>query len=44
MFVLNYSAEQAEITLKTDMRNLFTGEREMGQIVVEKYGVRIYAV
>lgn len=44
LFVLNYSAEQAEITLKTDMRNLFTGEREMGQIVVEKYGVRIYAV
>lgn len=44
LFVLNYSAEQAEITLKTNMRNLFTGEREMGQIVVEKYGVRIYAV
>ena len=44
LFVLNYSAEQAEITLKTDMRNLFTGEREMGQIVVEKYGVRIYVV
>lgn len=42
LFVLNYLAEQAEITLKRRLRNLLSGEEEEGRILLEKYGVRVY--
>ncbi len=42
LFVLNYSAEQTEITLNKSLSNLLSEKREEGKITIEKYGVRVY--
>ena len=42
LFVLNYSAEQTEITLNKSLSNLLSEKREEGKISIEKYGVRVY--
>ena len=42
LFVLNYTAGETSIELKTPMMNLITRQEEAGVITVEKYGVRVY--
>ncbi len=44
MFVLNYLKNPVYITLKREMKNLWTGEMEQSRIELEKYGVRVYLI
>lgn len=41
-FLLNYLPEAAKITLKKALVNLWTGEKEEGEIILDKYGVRVF--
>ncbi len=41
IFLLNYMAEEKEITFKKTMINLLTGEKSVGKVKIEKYGVMI---
>ena len=41
-FVLNYSAEPAEIVLGEAKTDLYTGETVQGRVQVEPYGTRVY--
>ena len=42
LFVLNYLAEEAQITLHKEAKDLFSGEFVQGEITLEPYGVRVY--
>lgn len=44
LFVLNYTAEPAEINIHTSLYNLLEQREETGRQILEKYGVRIYRV
>lgn len=42
LFVLNYTAQEVRLNLKKPMTSLWSGGTESGEILLEKYGVRVY--
>lgn len=44
LFVLNYHARPARLTLKRKLKNLWTGQDESGEMLLEEYGVKVYAL
>lgn len=44
LFVLNYKPEEAEITLKRTVTDLFTGESVNGAVVLSPYQAKVYRV
>ena len=42
IFVLNYAREEAKITLNFPLDELFSGEKEDGEIILPGYGVKVY--
>ncbi len=44
LFVLNYGAQEVRLNLKKPMACLWSGETESGEILLEKYGVKVYRV
>lgn len=42
LFVLNYLAEAAELVVKRRLTDMWTGETVLGEIELEKYGVRVF--
>lgn len=44
LFVLNYLARPARLVLKRQLKNLWTGQEETGEVELEGYGVKVYAL
>ena len=44
LFVLNFLAQEAEIELKQEMYNLYTGKIEKGKITLTKYETKVYKI
>ena len=42
IFVLNYTKNEAKITLNFPMDELLSGAREDGEIILPGYGVKVY--
>lgn len=44
LFVLNYLARPAKLVLKRQLKDLWTGQEETGEVELERYGVKVYAL
>ncbi len=44
LFVLNYLAQPARLVLKRQVKDLWTGQDELGEVMLEGYGVKVYAM
>lgn len=42
MFVLNFSKEKVTISLDREMKNMYTGESEKGEVMLNGYETRVY--